>query len=89
MEACHAVLAKTSLSPVVEIVFRVFFALNFLGAVIEFVHQLTSHPLTRQSFGSTVGIAAIMCAVVAVMSAASLWTAQQRDRKALRTTISS
>ena len=74
--------------PWVEVLFRVFFALNFIGSVIGFVRQLVSHPIARQNLISTVGFTAIMCSVVALMSAVALWTAQRRDRKTVRTTIS-
>jgi hypothetical protein len=66
--------------PWVQVLFRVFFALNFLGALIGFVRQLFSHPLTKQDIIPTVRIAAIMCAIVAAMSAFVLWQAQRRDR---------
>jgi hypothetical protein len=66
----------------VEIVFRVFFAIGFLSAVNRFVRQLLSHPFSGRDFAATVGIAAIMCAVVAATSASVLWMALRRDAKA-------
>ena len=68
--------------PWVQYLFRVFFALNFLGAVRGLVVQLHSHPMSRQDLGATGRIAAIMCAVVAVMSVSVLRMAERRDRKA-------
>lgn len=73
---------KLPYRPRVEVLFRVFFALNFLGAVIEFVRHLFSHPLTKQDIAPTVRIAAVMCAVVGVMSMSLLWKAQRRDTRA-------
>ncbi len=73
--------------PWVQYVFRAFFALNFLGALRGFVQQLHAHPLAKQEVGPTLGIAAIMCSVVALMSASALWMAQRRDRKANDKTI--
>jgi len=67
--------------PWVEVVFRLFFALNFLGAVFGFVRQLYSHPITKQDIGPTIQIATIMCVVVALMTAYVLWMAQRRDAK--------
>jgi hypothetical protein len=66
----------------VEISFRVFFAFNFLGAVIEFARQLLAYPLTKQEIAPTIWTAAIMCAVVGIMSASMLWVAERRDAKA-------
>ncbi len=79
---------KPPYRPWVEVLFRVFFALNFIGSVLAFVRQLVSHPIAQQNLISTVGITVIMCAVVALMSAVTLWTAQRRDRRTVRTTAS-
>lgn len=68
--------------PWVQVVFRVFFAFDFVGALVGFVRQLLSHPLTKQDIVPTIRIAAIMCAIVAAMSTLVLWQAQRRDRKA-------
>ena len=65
----------------VQYLFRTFFALNFLGALWQFVKQLHAHPLAKQEIAPTLEMAAIMCAVVALMSASGLWMAQRRDRK--------
>ena len=73
---------KPPYRPWVEILFRIFFAANLVGAVIEFVHQLFAHPLAKQDVLPTVWIAAIMCAVVALMSVSVLWMAERRDAKA-------
>lgn len=66
--------------PWVETLFRAFFALNLGGAVVAFVSQLRSHPLTKQDTMATVLITAIMGAVVAAMSTFVLWQAQRRDK---------
>ena len=73
---------KPPYRPWVQVLFRVFFALNFVGAVIGFIRQLFSHPLAKKDIIPTIQIAAIMCVVVAVMSVSSLWMAQRRDAKA-------
>lgn len=67
--------------PWAEILFRIFFAANFVGAVIEFIYQLITHPLAKQDIFPTIWISAIMCALVGVMSASVLWMAERRDRK--------
>lgn len=79
---------KPPYRPWVKVLFRVFFALNFIGSVLAFVCQLVSHSIARQNLISTVGITAVMCSVVALMSAVVLWTAQRRDRSTVRTTAS-
>ena len=68
--------------PWVQYFFRTFFALSLLGALGQFVKQLHAHPLAKQDIGPTFEIAAIMCVVVAIMSASVLWMALRRDRKA-------
>jgi hypothetical protein len=73
---------KPPYRPWVEILFRVFFAVSFFGAVIEFARQLLTHPLSKQDIFPTIQIAAIMCAVVALMSAFTLRMARKRDAKA-------
>jgi len=67
--------------PWVQRAFRIFFALNFLGATWQFVKELRAHPLTREEIMPTIEIAAVMCVVVAIMSTLVLWQAQRRDRK--------
>jgi hypothetical protein len=64
----------------VQISFRIFFALNLIGAVWQFGSQLHEHPLAKQDIAPTVEIALIMCAVVTLMSGLGLWMAQRRDR---------
>jgi hypothetical protein len=76
---------KPPYRPWVEVLFRLFFAANFFGAVFGFVRQIVLHPLAKRDVFPTVWIAAIICAVVAVMSASVLWIAERRDaRTALR-----
>ena len=65
----------------VQHIFRAFFALSLLGTLTQLLLQLRAHPLGRQDVGPTIGITAIMCVVVALMSASVLWMAQRRDRK--------
>lgn len=72
---------KPPYRPWVQIAFRVFFAMNFFGAVIGLTRQLISHPLAEQEVVPTIRIAAIMCLVVAIMSAYALWMAQRKDAK--------
>jgi hypothetical protein len=77
---------KPPYRPWTETLFRVFFALNFFSAVIMFIRQLLSHPLKHQDILPTVQIAAIMCAVAASMSAATLWLAHRRDTRTVART---
>lgn len=67
--------------PITQYAFRIFFALNFLGAVRELFRQLRLHPLTMQSAGPAVATAAIMLCAVGSMTAAVLWLAERRDRR--------
>lgn len=70
---------KPPYKPWVKVLFRIFFAANFIGDVTEFLRQLLTHPLAKQDILPTIWIAAIMCAVVAVMSLSVLWMAEKRD----------
>ena len=72
---------KPPFRPWVEIAFRIFCALNFIGAVIALIRQLLSHPLSHSHILATVEIASIMCAVVALMTAFTLRIAHRRDAK--------
>lgn len=73
---------KPPYRPWVELAFRIFFALNFIGAVIALIRQLLSHPASHSHILATVEIASIICAVVALMTAFTLWMAHRRDTKA-------
>jgi len=48
--------------PITQHVFRVFFTLNFVGAVRELFRELRLHPLTLQNAGPTIATAAIIYA---------------------------
>ena len=72
---------KPPRQPWVELAFRAFFALSFVGAVVELTGQLHSHPLSRQNLRPTIKIAGLMCAAVAMMSASTVWKAHRRDAK--------
>jgi hypothetical protein len=61
--------------------FRGFFALCFLGSLERLFQELQAHPLTKGDIGPTIGIAAIMGAVVSLMSVFGLWMIDRRDRK--------
>lgn len=67
--------------PATQGFFRIFFALNLLGAITELVRQLHSHPLTRITVGPTLLTTIIMCLVVSLMSSLVLWRAERRDRQ--------
>jgi hypothetical protein len=67
--------------PLIEYALRIFFALNFVGAVWQFVKQIRVEPLERQEIVPTIEIAGAMCVVVAVMTLVVLWRAERRDRK--------
>ena len=56
MQRWHKVILRVIVPIFVAVIFRVFSTLNFIGAVIEFIRQLISHPLTRQNIGSTVDL---------------------------------
>ena len=73
---------KPPYRPWVELTFRIFFALNFIGAVVALIRQLHSYPVSDSHILTTVEIAGIMCAVVALMTASTLWMAHRRDTKA-------
>lgn len=64
----------------VRLSFRAFFALCFLGALERLIQQLQTYPLTKRDIGPTIGIAAIMCGVVTLMSVFGLWMLDRRDR---------
>ncbi|GGG67716.1 hypothetical protein [Edaphobacter dinghuensis] len=72
---------KPPYRPWVELAFRIFFALDFLGAVVALIRQFHLHPLSQGHILTTIKIASIMCVVVALMSAFTLWMAQRRDTK--------
>jgi len=67
--------------PWVQWLFRSFFALCFLGSVYTLCQELQTHPVSKHDFLPTIGITAIMCAVVALMSVLGLWMLDRRDRK--------
>lgn len=67
--------------PWVQVLFRVFFAMNFVGAVIGFVQRLLTHSIAEREIIPTIEIAAIMCVVVGTASALVLWMAERRDAK--------
>jgi hypothetical protein len=54
--------------------FRVFFALNLMGAIGALIRQLRLHPLTRETFFPTIEVTAVMLAVTGAMSAFALWS---------------
>jgi hypothetical protein len=60
--------------------FRIFFGLCLIGSLNGFVQQLQHHPLTGQNLGATLLIAAIMCGVVGMTTALSVWIAERRER---------
>ena len=68
--------------PWVQWLFRTFFALCFLGSLYRLLEELQAHPLTKRDIGPTIGITAIMCSVVGLMSVLGLWVLDRRDRKA-------
>jgi hypothetical protein len=65
----------------VQWLFRTFFALCFLGSLGRLLQELQEHPMTKRDIGPTIGIAAIMCAVVSLMGVFGLWRLDRRDRK--------
>ncbi|MGD1097093.1 MAG: hypothetical protein ABSB35_34545 [Bryobacteraceae bacterium] len=67
--------------PIIQYIFRVFFALNFIGSVSKLVWQLRLHPLTPQNAGRTLATTAIMSCVVGSMTALALLWIERRDRQ--------
>jgi hypothetical protein len=67
----------------VQLLFRVWFASCFVGALYRFAQEVHASHLTERDIGPTAGIAAIMCAVIALISAVGLWGVQRRDRRAM------
>jgi len=64
-----------------QIGFRVFFAANFVGAVLQLIQQLRRHPITKENSVLTIKVTVIMGAVVALISFLTLTMAERRDRK--------
>ena len=73
---------KPSTRSWVRYLFRIFFALCFIGTAVQFIQQLKLHPLTQQTLVPTMLTAVIMCAVISAMTAVALWMAKRRDRTA-------
>jgi hypothetical protein len=67
--------------PEVQWLFRTFFASCFLGSVYTLWQEVQTHPLAKHDLIPTIGVTAIMCAVVAIMSVLGLWMLDRRDRK--------
>lgn len=82
METRHAVLVKASIPALGRDLVSGLLRSELFGAVIEFARKLLTHPLSKQDTFPTIQIAAIMCAVVALMSGFTLWMARKRDAKA-------
>lgn len=61
--------------------FRIFFGLCLIGSLNAFVQELQHHPLTGQNLGATLLTAAIMCGVVATMTALSVWIVERREHR--------
>jgi hypothetical protein len=73
--------------PLTQLLFRIFFALNLVGAIVQLIRQLHVHPLTQATIGPILLTTAIMCGVVSLMSFVVLWMAEQRGRKKSSTGI--
>jgi hypothetical protein len=61
--------------------FRIFFALCFVGTFGRLVQDLRECPLTRSDILPTAEIFAIMCTVVTLMTALGLRIVEYRDRE--------
>jgi len=68
--------------PWVQVLFRAFFALSFLGALSRLLQELREDSLARWDIIPTVLIAVIMCIAVTLISAFGLWMIERRDRNA-------
>ena len=67
--------------PAIQYGFRIFFALNFIGAISSLIQQLREHPLTRMTFIPTIETTAAMCLVAAIVSTFGLWNIERARRK--------
>jgi len=61
--------------------FRIFFALNLMGAIGALIRQLLLHPVTRETFLPTIEVTAVMLAVAGAMFAFALWSITRRQLK--------
>ena len=67
--------------PAIQYAFRIFFALNLIGAISSLIQQLQAHPLTRTTVIPTIETTAAMCVVAAILSTFSLWNIERARRK--------
>ena len=65
---------------ITEYAFRVFFALNLIGALKGLIEQLFAYPITRENLGQTVMATAIMYVVVGGLYGLVLWANNRRHR---------
>jgi len=73
---------KRTNNQVVVYLFRIFFAFCLIGSIESFIEQIRRHPITAQNVGPILLTSAIMCGVVATMTAFSVWFAGRRERQA-------
>jgi len=66
--------------PITQIAFRIFFLLNFLGAVHGLIQQIRKYPLTHEAILPTVETTVAMMATAAAVSAIALWGSERRRR---------
>lgn len=67
--------------PATQYGFRIFFALNFIGAITQLIYQLRRHPLNRETLIPTVEMVAVMCVVVGIMFRSVLWNIERARLK--------
>jgi uncharacterized membrane protein YuzA (DUF378 family) len=65
---------------ITEYAFRVFFALNLIGALKGLIEQLSAYPITRENLGQTVMATAIIYVVVGGLYGLVLWANNRRHR---------
>jgi hypothetical protein len=73
---------KRTNNQIVVYLFRIFFGLCLIGSVESFIRQIRRHPITGQNIGPILLTSAIMCGVVATITAFSVWIVGGRERQA-------
>lgn len=59
--------------------FRIFFALNLMGAIGALIRQLRLHPMTRETILPTIEVTSVMLAVAGAVFSFALWSIIRRQ----------
>jgi hypothetical protein len=65
----------------VQVLFRAWFALCLLGALWRLIKELQVSDLTKRDAGPIAAIAALMCAVIVLVSEVGFWGIRRRERR--------